>query len=70
MLNERFPRVILVPVTGSTATIRQHLSEHSDDDIPDEEETREMLQIAIDFLKTAPLLELYSKAVSGEPGMN
>ena len=70
MLNDGFPRVILVPGTGSIATIRQHLSEHSDDDIPDEEETREMLQIAIDFLKTAPLLELYSKAVSGEPGMN
>ena len=70
MLNDGFPRVILVPVTGSIATIRQHLSEHSDDDIPDEEEMREMLQMAIDFLKTAPLLELYSKAVSGEPGMN
>ncbi len=69
MSNERFPRVILVPVTGSIATIRQHLSEHPDD-IPDEEEMREMLQIAIDFLRTAPLLELYSKAVSGEPGMN
>ena len=70
MLNDGFPRVILVPVTGSITMIRQHLSEHSDDDIPDEEETREMLQIAIDFLKTAPLLELHSKAVSGEPGMN
>ncbi len=70
MLNDGFPRVILVPVTGSITTIRQHLSEHSDDDIPDEEEMREMLQIAIDFLKTAPLLELYSKAVGGEPGMN
>jgi len=70
MLNDGFPGVILVPVTGSISTIRQHLSEHSNDDIPDEEETREMLQIAIDFLKTAPLLELYSKAVSGEPGKN
>ena len=29
-----------------------------------------MLQIAIDFLKTAPLLEAYSKVVGGEPGMN
>ena len=69
MLNDGFPRVILVPVTGSITTIRQHLSEHPDD-IPDEEEMREMLQMTIDFLKTAPLLELYSKAVSGQPGMN
>ncbi len=29
-----------------------------------------MLQMAVDFLKTSPLLELYAKAVSGEPGMN
>ena len=65
MSNERF---LLIPTRGSICAIRQHLGEHSDDDIPDEEETREMLQIAIDFLKTAPLLELYSKAVSGEPG--
>ena len=70
MLNDEFSRAILVPVTGSTTTIRQHLSEHSEDTKPDEEETREMLQIAIDFLRTAPLLELYSKAVGGEPGMN
>jgi len=26
--------------------------------------------MAIDFLKTAPLLELYSKVIGGEPGMN
>ena len=43
MLNDGFPRVILVPVTGSITTIRQHLSEHPGDDIPDEEEMREML---------------------------
>ena len=70
MLNDGFPRVILVPVTGSIATIRQHLSEHPEDTKPDEEETREMLQIAIDFLKTAPLLELYAKALSGESAKN
>ena len=29
-----------------------------------------MCRLAIDFLKTAPLLEAYSKAVGGEPGMN
>ncbi len=34
------------------------------------EEMQEMCRLAIDFLKTAPLLELYSKVVGGEPEMN
>jgi hypothetical protein len=28
------------------------------------------ITMAIDFLKTTPLLELYSKVMGGEPGMN
>ncbi len=70
MLNDGFPRVILVPVTGSTTTIRRHLSEHSDDDIPDEEETREMLQITIDYLWTARTLEAYIDLLTGQPNPN
>jgi len=70
MLNDGFPRLLLLPVTGSMPTIQKHLAEHTDDYIPDEDEVKEMLQMAINFLKTAPLLELYSKAVYGEPGMN
>ena len=70
MLDDGLPRVILVPVMGSISTIQEHLAEHTDDYIPDEDEVKEMLQIAINYLKTAPLLELYSKAVYGEPGTN